>query len=44
MGLRCRIECSVKASVVVMKGMWKTLAERLERKVRVSFWGCMSFG
>lgn len=28
-GLRCRMECSLREGVRAMKGMWKTLAERL---------------
>jgi hypothetical protein len=28
-GVRCRMECRVRVGVRAMKGMWKTLAERL---------------
>ena len=28
-GVRCRMECSLREGVRAMKGMWKTLAERL---------------
>ena len=28
-GVRCRMECRLREGVRAMKGMWKTLAERL---------------
>ena len=37
LGLRCRIECRFRPGVVRMKGMWKTVAERLGRKRRRMF-------